>query len=264
VQDLSWYDWTLAKDISKDGRWVLFEESSEPAGPNYAVAIRKTDGSPPIRLGDGSVGSLSPDGNWALSVYAGNPQHITLLPVGAGQAQQIDLPELAHLQNSSAHFMPDGKRIVVVGNEPNRPARTYIVNTDGGKPRAVTPEGVYATMPSPDGRFLCGADSSAKLTLYPVDGGSPQIVQLPEPGLVLSQWSADSGSLYVYHAGDVPLKIYRLEIGTGKLTLVRELLPADRAGVVTIAPVVTNYKGSQFAYSYYQTLSALYVISALN
>jgi Tol biopolymer transport system component len=263
VQDLSWYDWSVAKDISSDGQWVLFEESSEPAGPNYAVAMRKTDGAPPIRLGDGSAGSLSPDGNWALSIYSGNPQHISLLPVGAGQSRQIDVPELAHLQNSSAHFLPDGKRIVVVGNEPNRPARTYIIDINGGKPRAVTPEGVYATMPSPDGRYVCGADSSAKLGLYPVDGGEPRIVILPEPGLMASQWSADSKSLYVYRAGEVPLKVYRMEIDGGKMSLVRQLVPADSAGVVTISPVVTNYQGSQFVYSYYQTLSALYVISGL-
>jgi hypothetical protein len=170
---------------------------------------------------------------------------------------------LAHLQNSAAHFLPDGRRIVVVGNEPNRPARTYVVDVNGGKPRAVTPEGVYATLPSPDGKYLCGADSSAKLGLYPVDGGSPRIVQLPEDGLVASQWSADGLGLYVYRLGEVPLKIFRLEIGTGKMTPVRELVPPDSAGVVTIAPVVTNFKGSEFAYSYYQTLSALYVISGL-
>jgi len=242
---------------------VLFEESSEPAGPNYAVAIRKTSGAPPIRLGDGSAGNLSPDGNWALSVFNGNPQHITLLPVGAGQPRQIDVPELAHLQNITAHFLPDGKRIVVIGSERDRPARTYVVDLNGGKPRAVTPEGVYATMPSPDGKYLCGADSSAKLGLYPVEGGEPRIVQLPEPDLLASQWSADSKALYVYRAGEVPSKVYRMEIDTGKMTLVRELIPADSAGVVTISPVVTNYKGSQFAYSYYQTLSALYVISGL-
>jgi Tol biopolymer transport system component len=263
VQDLSWYDWTVAKDISSDGQWVLFEESSEPAGPNYAVATRKIDGAPPIRLGDGSAGSFSPDGNWALSIFSGSPQHITLLPVGAGQPRRIDVPELAHLQNSSAHFLPDGKRIAVIGNEANRPARTYVIDINGGKPRAVTPEGVYATMPSPDGKYLCGADSSAKLGFYPVEGGTPHIVQLPEPNLLASQWSADGKSLYVYRAGEVPLKVYRMEIESGKMSLVRQLVPADSAGVVTISPVVTNYKGSQFVYSYYQTLSVLYVISGL-
>ena len=263
TQDLSWYDWTLAKDISNDGQWVLFEESSEPAGPNYAVAIRRTDGSPPIRLGDGSVGSLSPDGKWALSIYSGNPQHISLLPVGAGEAQPIYLPELAHLQNGAAHFLPDGRRIIVVGNEPGRPLRTYVVDIGGGKPRAVTPEGVYATLPSTDGKYLCGFDSSARLTLYPTEGGSPRVVPVSASGLAVSQWSADDHSLYVYRAGDVPLQVYRVEIETGKMTPVRQLVPADRAGVVTIAPVVTNHQGTQFAYSYYQTLSMLYVISGL-
>jgi hypothetical protein len=48
VRDLSWYDWSIVKDISPDGQSVLFEEGSvgsEPAGPNGAVAIRKVDGS---------------------------------------------------------------------------------------------------------------------------------------------------------------------------------------------------------------------------
>ena len=263
TQDLSWYDWTLAKDISPDGQEVLFEESSEPAGPNYAVAMRKTDGSPPTRLGDGSVGSFSPDGKWVLSVYSGSPQHISLLPVGAGQPQQIYLPDLEHLQNSAAHFLPDGKRIVVVGNERNRPLRTYVVDISGGKPRAVTPDGVYATISSPDGKYLCGFDSAARLTLFPTEGGSPRVLPTSTSGLALSQWSADGRSLYVYRAGDVPLQIYRIEIETGKMTPVRQLIPADRTGVVTIAPVVTNPQGTAFAYSYYQMFSMLYVISGL-
>ena len=32
VRDLSWYDWSIARDISRDGQWVLFEESGEPVG----------------------------------------------------------------------------------------------------------------------------------------------------------------------------------------------------------------------------------------
>ncbi len=57
--DLSWFGWTHPADISPDGKWVLFEEDSEPAGPNYAVALRKMDGSPPARLGDGYAIRLS-------------------------------------------------------------------------------------------------------------------------------------------------------------------------------------------------------------
>jgi hypothetical protein len=34
--------------------------------------------------------------------------------------------------------------------------------------------------------------------------------------------------------------------------------------VVSIGPVITDVNASEFAYSYYQTLSVLYVISGLN
>ena len=89
--ELSWHDWNVAKDISHDGQFVLFEDSSEVAGPGYAVALRKLDGSLPVRLGDGSAGGLSPDGKWAISVFTGNPERMTLLPIGAGEPRTVNL-----------------------------------------------------------------------------------------------------------------------------------------------------------------------------
>ena len=263
VQDLSWYDWSVAKDISPDGQSVLFEEDSEPVGSQDAVAIRKIDGSPPIRLAAGTADTLSPDGKWAISFAEKGPAQITLLPLGPGQARQIPLPELDHLQNGS-HFLPDGKRIVINGNEPGRPGRTYVVDVNGGKPKPVTPEGIYATLPSPDGKFLAGETPDYKLDLFPLDGGPAHHIPDVEPGYVLAQWSADSKALYVYRTGEVPLKVQRLDIATGKMKPVRELVPVDLGGVVSIAPVITNLDASEFAYSYYQTLSVLYVISGLN
>jgi eukaryotic-like serine/threonine-protein kinase len=262
AHELSWYEWTIAKDISADGQWVLFEESSEPAGDNYAVAIRKVDGSPPIRLGDGTGGGLSPDGKWAASVFTGNPERLTLLPVGPGQPRDVPLPTLEHLGNGAVRFLPDGKRLVVDGDEPGRPGRSYVVDTSGGSPRAVTPEGTYAILPSPDGKYLAGATLTG-VTLFPVDGGNPRPVPETNVSDMPAQWSADSRALYVYRQGEMPLNLYRLDIATGKKDLIKQLIPDDRSGVVSIGPVVTNPAGSQYAYSYYQVLSVLYVVSGL-
>ncbi len=263
AEDLTWYEWTIAKDMTRDGKWVLFEESSAPAGSDYAVGIRRTDGSPPIRLGDGSVGGLSPDGKWAIAIFMGSPEHLSLLPVGPGQPREIPLPGLERLENGSAHFLPDGNRIVVDGQERGHLGQTYLVDLSDGTVKAVTPEGVHASLPSPDGNHLVGGASAGHhLTVYSLDGTPP--IQVPmEDGYSVAQWSGDSHALYVYRVGDVPLKVYRAEIATGKMTPIRELIPADPAGVVSIAPVVTNLAGSAFAYSYYQTLSVLYVISGL-
>jgi len=270
VQALSWYDWSVAKDISPDGQSVLFEEGGGPVGesgggtgPENLVAIRKVDGSPPTHLGDGTVDSLSPDGQWAISVSQGTPSRITLLPVGAGQPRQVPVPGIEHMQ-AGAHFLPDGERIVFNGNEPGRPGRTFVVDLAGSKPRPLTPEGVYAALPSPDGKYLAGVNTAdQKQMLYPVDGGVPREIPGIDGSYVLARWSADGRGLYVYRVGEVPMRIERLDISSGKKTFVRELIPADRAGVVTIAPVVTNADASEFAYSYYQTLSVLYVISGL-
>jgi hypothetical protein len=84
-----------------------------------------------------------------------------------------------------------------------------------------------------------------------------------DPKYEVAQWSSDSKALYVYRPGEVPVSVQRLDVATGKMKPIRTLVPADRAGVVSIAPVVTNPQASEFAYSYYQATSILYVISGL-
>jgi eukaryotic-like serine/threonine-protein kinase len=220
VQDLSWYDWTIPRDISNDGQRVLFEESGEPGGPHCAIAIRKLDGSPPVRLGDGSAGGLSPDGKWAISVFTGTPEHVTLLPTGAGQPRDVPILGLEHVQNGFAHFLPDGEKILINGNELGHTVRSYIVDLPEGKPKAVTPEGVVGRLVSPDGRYVAGLGAGTSLVIYPVSGGVPRSVPGVDTGLTPAQWAEDGSALYVYRAGELPTKVYHVDIATGKRQLV--------------------------------------------
>ncbi len=77
-RDLSWLDYSVLGDLSDDGSTILFDEQR---GSNYVVCLRRTDGSPLVRLGEGLAEALSPDGKWALSmrpekgVYAVLPTH---------------------------------------------------------------------------------------------------------------------------------------------------------------------------------------------
>jgi eukaryotic-like serine/threonine-protein kinase len=62
-RDLSWLDGSVVTDVSADGRTLLINEQAAGSGtPQYAVYLRKIDGSPAIRIGDGSSPALSPDG----------------------------------------------------------------------------------------------------------------------------------------------------------------------------------------------------------
>src|SRR6201987_2035564 len=68
-RDLSWLDSALIYELSNDGQSLVFVELSNGQGRNSALYIRKTDGSPAIRLGDGYRPSLSPDGKWVACIH---------------------------------------------------------------------------------------------------------------------------------------------------------------------------------------------------
>jgi serine/threonine protein kinase/WD40 repeat protein len=265
--DLSWHDWDIAKDISSDGQSVLFEDASEAAGSHYSVAIRNIDGSPPVQLSQGSAGRLSPDGKWAISIFPGspgNPGYVKLVPIGPGQPRTIAVPGL-DIQNGPAHFLADGKRITLNATESGHGVRTYLVDLDGGKPIPITPEGITGGLISPDGQFIFRKinDEGAGVALYPTAGGSPHTIPDLEPSFVPIQWSRDGSSVYVYLSGQVPAKVFEVNLATGKKTFIQELQPPTTVGVAMIAPVVVTRDGSRFAYSYYQVSSVLYLISSL-
>ncbi len=261
--DLSWHDWSLAKDISPDDQFLIFEDASEAAGEDYAVAMRRFDGSLPVRLGPGSAGGISPDGKWAVSISTGNPEHLSLLPIGAGQPRPISVRGLEHIHNGWAKFLADGKSITANGNEAGHGQRCYVLDLGGARPRAVTPEGVACGPSSPDMRFVAGTGPNYAVGLYPLAGGEPRLIPGLGTGFQPVRFSEDSTMLYGYRPGELPSKIYKIDIATGKQMVVQELRPGVPAGVVSVSPVVVSRDGRRFAYSYNQTLSVLYLVSGL-
>ncbi|MFZ0198684.1 MAG: protein kinase [Candidatus Sulfotelmatobacter sp.] len=261
--NISWHDWDVAKDISSDRQSVLFEDASEAAPAGYSVAIRKIDGTPPIQLGEGSAGGLSPDGKWAISILVGSPGRVTLYPIGPGQPRTIPITGLERIHNGISHFLADGKRITINGNEPDHAVRCYFVDLDTGKLTPVTPEGVTGGLVSPDGQSVIGSNGLTA-AVYSVGKGSARPIPGLESGFIPLQWSEDVSAVYGYRPGQVPTKVYKVNLVTGGKTFIQDLQPKTAVGVVSIAPVVLSRDASRFAYSYYQVSSVLYVISGLH
>ena len=230
ASDISWHDWDVAKDISHDGQSVLFEDASEAAGPNYAVAIRKIDGTPPVQLGEGSAGGLSPDGKWAISIITGSPGRVTLYPIGPGQPRAIPVTGLERIYNGSSHFLADGKRITINGNERGHAVRCYLVDLKSGKLTPVTPEGVTGGLVSPDSRYII-ANNGPVAAVYPIAGGPRTLSPASDSGLIPVQWSEDDSALYGYLPGQIPTKVFKINLATGEKTLVQELHPETNAGL---------------------------------
>ena len=260
--DFTWLDWSFPVTLSPDGRTLLFREEGEAGGPSYAVYVRKTDGSPAVRLGDGQSLALSPDGKWALSCRGDKETDLFLLPTGAGEPRPLQGHDIIH---SAATFFPDGKRALLAGTEPNHGLRLYVQDIDVDKIEAVTPEGTngFSFALSPDGRSIAAVGPDDKAYLFPVPSGDPLPIKGLQPGEVPVAWTADGRSLYIYRGGELPAKVYRLELATGNRVLWKQLMPPDPAGVEFVGPVLPTPDGKSYVYGYRRLLSDLYLVEGL-
>jgi serine/threonine protein kinase len=263
-RDLSWLDTSIANGLSSDGTTLLLGEQGEGGGDGGTVYLRKTDGSPPVRLGEGYALDLSPDKKWALAAPISFTE-LRLLPTGIGQARKLDRGGIESYQ--FARFFPDGRQILFAGKEPGRGARLYVQNLEAGGPKPVTPEGAGAAfrgnVVSPDGRFVTGPGPSHGFFIYPVKGGSAIPIPVLQEGEIPIQWTGDGRSLYVYRPALSPVRVFLLDLSTGRRELWRELAPFDPAGVSGIHTVLITPDGKSYAYDYGEVLSDLYLVDGL-
>jgi Tol biopolymer transport system component len=257
-RDLSWLDTSQAIALSADGRSLLFTEFSGAFGNNYAVGLRKTDGSPVVRLGEGWAGDLSPDGRWALAVVPTSPDRLMLYPAGPGEPRRLESGDIR--EYSSARWFPDGKRILVCGTEAKHASRCYVQDVSGGKPRPVTPEGTREGTVSPDGTLLLAQASRDEYQLYPSAGGEPRPVSSLAPDDIVARWTADGRGVLAYRWSEVPARLERVDLATGRRDFVRRLAPEDLAGVVKIHGVTVAGDENVYAYSAWQRRSDLFLV----
>jgi Tol biopolymer transport system component len=256
VRDLSWLDWSNARDLTPDGRWLLFDEQAEGGGPNYSIYVRKTDGSPAVRVGDNDAFSISADAKWVLATTNAEGGSLVLLPTGAGEPRPI---KTGNLKDPIARFLPDGKRILILSAD----RRVYVQPLDSDTPRPVTPPGVFGSSGvSADGKYVLGRDEQQNWTLYPIDGG--QAIPLPKwtAGDLPINHTTDSHSFFVRN-GDLPVDVYRFDFLTGTRQFVRQLRPSDPTGMERLSNLLMTPDGKYYVYGGDRELSNLYVVTGL-
>jgi Tol biopolymer transport system component len=264
---LGWLDWSLVTDITPDGKTVVFGESGEGAGPLYGTYIRKTDGSPAIRLGDGGAGALSPDGKWVASPdgYGTGMPGVNILPVGVGQPRRL---ADADIRGLTLNWSADSRSVIYTHMENDGHFRVYSESIDGTNRKPITPPdesyGPARGGVSPDGKFLLALRYSDQTTmLIPLDGsGPPRPVPSIHEGEYARHWSSDGKSVFLQTRGDLESgsQVIKLNLATGKREVIKTILPADRAGFAGNDGELVSSDGSTIAFSYSRTLSTLYVL----
>jgi DNA-binding winged helix-turn-helix (wHTH) protein/Tol biopolymer transport system component len=265
-RELTWLDWATAPRLSSDGKTLLTNESGEGAGGNSVIYVRGTDGSPAARLGDQLTGhAISPDGKWVAASPDVRP-HLVLLPMKAGAPVAIETGSLNLVPAGQVPFVrwfPDSQRILFPAIEEGHKIRTFVQDIKGGRPRAITPEGISGHLLTADGASLLVFDSELKAFLYPLDGGVPK----PLPFLTREYnplgFTADGRGLYALKRGQRPPNVWRLDLATGRSEMWREIPVTDPAGLIQTSAIQITPDGKSLAYLVARSLSELYLVEGL-
>ena len=262
--DLSWHDWTVPRDLSDDGKIVSFDETGEAGGETGAIYMRPTDGSPAIRLGDGTAPSLSPDGKWVLAMTLGSDgkRHLTEFPTGAGESRPIDTGDV---QVHQAFFFPDAHHVLKLGNRADEHGqRMYIYDLNGGSPRPLGPEGAtfrYRRCISNDGALVAALDPNRHPVVYDVATGKATLIPGVLDGDEPVQW-IDEKHIIVGRT-EIPVHVFTIDLSTGKRTPFKTFSPMDPTGLIDNAPPNFSADLKSYIYSYSRITSDLYVLDGL-
>ncbi len=267
LRDLSWLDFSYLRDISDDGKMILFEEEGSST-TSYTVYVRDTDGSAAVPIGEGYAGSLSRDKKWALAIKLTEPNHeIWLLPVGPGEPRRINPPNLIPA-NILPLFLSDGRHIVYSANEAGHPPRIWFQDLNGGAPKPISPEGMVNREISRDGKWVLvgvrdAATGKISTAVLSIDDGKTVEIKGIKPQEGALGWTTD-GQLYVASAdpGGAGVKVEKLNPHTGTRTPWRVLATAPIGGVIPDAPIITP-DGNTYGFDYRVRLSDLYTVTGV-
>ena len=254
-KDLSWFNDSYVEDISADGRQILFTEGAD-------LYLRSLDGSPAVKLGArfGTGHAISPDGAHVAAIrFAGD--RIFVLPTREGEA--VEMPTGSVKDFGRVAWMPDGRQLLFEADD-GEGSKVFLQDVAGGPPRPLTTAGYGNPCLAADGTQFASRGPHDRIVLLRLSGGAPREVPGEHPGRVLLRWSADDRCLFAYRPGDLPGRLLRIDLATGREEVVRTLMPPDPAAVWRVHPVVVSADGRHYAYSATHNLSDLYVYTGLH
>jgi len=258
-RDLAWLDSSLLYELSNDGQLALFVELSNGQGRNSAIYLRKTDGSPAVRLGYGNHPSLSPDGKWVACIHnEGERSGLMLLPTGPGESV---FPKVEGIHFDGVEWLPDNKRILFTGNETGHATRTWIYDVQENKWTPLTPEGTQGTRVSPDGRWFITVDAH-KLLQSPLGGGESKPIADLQNGESVVRWSGDGRYLFLQQREPSSIKISRFEVATHRREPWMELRVPE-PGAEFFGPLALSADGKECASTFQHDLANLFLVKGL-
>ncbi len=258
-KNLGWLDGSAGPVLSADGRWLTFTDAGVTGGPNYTVMLRKTDGSPATRLGEGLPLAFSPDARWVLAAVPTQPAQVVLYPTGPGTPRRLDhgqFESIAYRGGISA----DGSRYLVCASEPGHANRCYVGSLAGGELKPVTPEGVTSAVLAPDGDHVAAVIGDSAFVFDTRTGGRHMIQGGLTPADRLMRWSPDGRVLWIYRYAPPAVEVVALDPESGRRSALTRVVLPQSSGLRQLVGFTVSDDPDVYAYSSSRQTASLFVV----
>jgi hypothetical protein len=214
-----------------------------------------------VALGPGAGPKFSPDRTTVAGTLPSRPPQVALSPVGTGESRRLPVGEIISLRNVA--WFPDGKHLLLQGAAEGQTLRTYEMDLEGGKPQAVGPADFTGVVVAKDGKRIAGRNGAGEAAVFDRETQKLEVIPGVEPREVLAKWTEDGQALLVYSATPLEARIYRVEVATGKRTLLQTVEPGGKAGLITPLRLAYAEGSKTYAYSNSRILGTLYLVEGL-
>jgi Tol biopolymer transport system component len=260
-QGLEWFDGSGRPDILPGGKAILFTEWGGPADLLYLVVYRKLDGSAPVALGSGSVPKFSPDQTTAAAILYTRPPQVALHPIGTGESRRLPVGEIVNLAQLA--WFPDGKHLLLEGAAEGQALRTYQMDLEGGRPQPLGPADFTGVAVAKDGNRIAGRNSRGEAVVFDRETQKVQAIPGIGPQERLNKWTEDGQALLVSSSTPWQAWMYRVEVGTGKRTLLQRIELNEKAGSRVNIALEYDEDSKTYVYGTQRVLGSLYVVEGL-
>jgi hypothetical protein len=255
---LSWLNHTFFPILSGDGSQLVFGDAAGADGTSYGTMLRRTDGTPAARLGEGAPLGVSRDNQWVLSAVP-LPVQLVAYPAGVGTARRLDHGEFAGI--TAAGFVSGDSEFVVCGNARAENVRCYLGAMAGGPLRPFYSASVRHLVVAPDGASIITdvADSGYR-QVFLRDGASRPVPGL-DPGDDVLRFSPDGKALWTRKSNALPVRVERVDLATGARSLLLPPFGIGRPGLVDVPGVSLADDPRTYAYIDYSAAGILFELT---
>jgi eukaryotic-like serine/threonine-protein kinase len=259
---LEWFNGSGLGDVLPDGKAILFDEWGGPAGPLYLVVYRKLDGSAPTVLGEGATPKFSPDGTTVASPLLSRPPQLALHPIGTGESRRLPLGDIVNF--AAVAWFPDGQHVLLQAAKEGQPLRTYEMDLQGGKPQEFGPADFIGEAVAHDGQKVAGRNAAGQSMVFNRETQKAQLIRGIGPQDRIDKWTKDGQALLVTISTPSEAQVYRVEVPSGKRSLLQKLELSEKAGSMFNVRAQYAEDSKTYVYNTRRVLGSLYVVEGLD